>query len=125
MYTKVIAAYPANAYDAYGNPKLSKAGKELAQEDLEDNWARLKKLDRLILSFFLKLSKPNGTPTKLGVERGRAAKIRLQKDAETRTKRLSESWAEAAKPSVRQLEQDEVGAMLSAGKLALSEGDDD
>lgn len=125
MYSKGIATYLANAYDAYANPKISKMGKELAQEDLEDNWARLKKMDRLILTFAMKVSKPDGTPTSLGVERGRAAKIRLQKDAETKTKRLSESWAEAAKPTVRQVEKDEVESMLSAGRLALEEGDED
>jgi len=126
MFSKRIAKYLAKGYDAYANANLTKAQKSSAREELEDDWARLKKIDRLILIFAMGVSDPSGAPTTKGIERGRAAKILLQKDADVAAKKLSEKQ-EAAKgrKALRQTEDDDVAAILAGGRKALGESDKD
>ena len=128
MFSRGIANYLAKAYDAYANPKLSEKEKKAAKEDLLDDWARLKKIDRLILIFGMGVSDANGAPTSKGIERGRAAKILLEKEAQAAAKKLAEKKAETGKRrAVQSAEDDEISAILAGGKarLALPEGEEE
>ena len=128
MFSKGIAKYLAKGFDAYANADLSEAQKTAAREELMDAWARLKKIDRLILIFGMGVSGQDGTPTSKGIERGRAAKILLEREATSAAKKLAERQQVTRKrQAVRSAEEDEVAAILAGGKetLALPEGDDE
>lgn len=126
MFSKGIAKYLAKAYIAYADPSLTAAQKRTAKEEALDDWARLKKVDKLILIFGMKVSEADGTPTSKGIERGRAAKILLEKESRAAAKKLAERQQVVEKrKAMRAAEQDEVSAILSGGRLALGEGDDE
>ena len=128
MFSKGIAKYLAKGFDAYANSDLSAAQKSTAREELLDEWARLKKIDRLILIFGMGVSERDGTPTSKGIERGRAAKILLEREATTVAKKLTERQQVTRKRRALQgAEENEVAAILAGGReaLALPEGDDE
>lgn len=126
MFSKGIANYLAKAYTAYADPSFPESKQRAAKEDLLDDWARLKKVDRLILIFDMGVSKPSGEPTSKGIERGRAAKILLEKESRAAAKKLEEkALASQKRKAIRDAERDEVDAILGGGRLALSEGDDE
>lgn len=125
MFSKSIANYLAMAYTAYADPSVSDAKKRALKEELPDTWARLKKVDRLILIFGMGVADASGAPTSKGIERGRAAKILLEKEARVAAKKLAErKEAQAKRRALREAERDEVSDILSSGRLALGEGDE-
>ena len=126
MFSKGIANYLAKAYDAYASPKTTAAQKVIAKEELLDDWARLKKVDRMILIFAMGVADASGAPTSKGIERGRAAKILLQREAEAAAKKLAaKQTATRKREALRSAEDAEVSDILSSGRLALGEGDEE
>lgn len=135
MYTKGIAKYLANAHDAYDD-SLSGAKKDEAQDEMLDNWARLKLADRYILIFNMKMANRDGSPTPKGIAAGRNAKIHLKKDARARAaqspeaiekeKRRRQRMAEKASVDeilgkVKQVDREDRKALGSAEKDAVDE----
>ena len=126
MFSKGIANYLAKAFSAYADPSVPESQKRELKEELLDTWARLKKIDRLILIFGMGVADSSGAPTSKGIERGRAAKILLEKEARAAAKKLAErKEAQEKRKALRSAEQDEVSDILSSGRLALGEGDED
>ena len=119
-FSKRIAQYLAKAYDAYANKSISDAEKAELKDELPDDWARIKKTDRLIMRFAMGVVEPSGEPTSRGIERGRTAKILLQKAADDASRKLaSHKERERRRAIGPDEEEDDVASILAAGKKQL------
>ena len=124
MFSKGIARYLAKAYSAFEDPAIPSGEKSELKDELLDDWARLKKIDRLILIFSMGSASSDGLPTSEGIIRGRAAKILLEKASRAAAGELSARLQESEKKKmIRQAERDEVDAILSGARLALESGE--
>ena len=143
MFSKRIAVYLASVYDGYRNKKLNAAQRKEAREDAADHWARLSKLERLVMVYDMKLADADGQPTTLGVDRSLAAKMLSEKAAKRAARKLTERRISSKKKAIRQKagdvlalpepepepedEEDELAKMLAETRdiLALPEGDEE
>jgi len=92
-FSKPIIRYLVAAYDAYRNPRfrdLDDKKKEALRENVLEQFARAKKVDRLIMIFALKVAEPDGKPTANGIDRGFAARALLEKQSRRAAARLDE-----------------------------------
>jgi hypothetical protein len=144
MFSERIAIYLSAVYDGYRNRKLNAAQRKEARELAADHWARLGKLERLIMIYDMKLADADGKPTTLGVDRSMAAKMLLEKASKRAARKLTErrvstkkkairaeSGDVAAPPEVAEAEvveeepEDEIAKMLAETQLMLDEPDED
>ena len=125
-----ILRYLVAVYDAYRNPdlrKLNEKQRKERREEVIEQFARAKSIDRLIMIFAMNIAKPNGTPTPTGIDRSFAAKAMADKAARRLSGRLEDQKKIAAdqRKTAKQKEQEEVEAILSGFELpALGEGED-
>lgn len=128
MYSKQIAQYLAAAYDAYRNPKLTREQKASAQNELEDQWARTRRIDRYIMVYAMGVADVDGKPTTRGIDRGLAAKILLERASRAIVRKLTEREGVQAPPRVRKvrkidIEEEDLRKQLKA--LAAAGEDED
>ena len=118
-YSKPIAQFMANAYDAYRNKDLSKERRQIAAKRMREAWDRAGVFERDVMVFAMGVADITGKPTPKGASNGLHAKRLLVKDAEKASKRL------AAKQK-KQAERDDVADILAAGRktLELPEGEE-
>lgn len=147
MFSKRIAVYLSAVYDGYRNRKLNAAQRKEARELAADHWARLGKLERLIMIYDMKLADADGKPTTLGVDRSMAAKMLLEKASKRAARKLTERRVSTKKKAIRaeagdvtlalpeaevveaepvdEDEEDGIARMLAQTQLMLDEPDDE
>ena len=118
-YSKTIAQFMANAYDAYRNKDLSRERKQIAAKRMREAWTKAGLFERDVMVFVMGVADVTGRPTAKGATNGLHAKRLLVKDAEKASKRLT------AKRK-KQAEQQDVADILAEGrqKLELPEGEE-
>jgi len=143
MFSERIAIYLSAVYDGYRNRKLNASQRKEARELAADHWARLGKLERLIMIYDMKLADADGKPTTLGVDRSMAAKMLLEKASKRAARKLTERRVSTKKKAIRaeagdvaalpetveveveEEPEDEIAKMLAETQLMLDEPDED
>jgi len=154
MFSKRILAYLLAVFDGYRNRNLNSSQRAEAREKVLDEWARLSKLERLVLEHDMGLATDEGKPTAAGIERSIAARVLAEKAKRRAQKKLTERRISTKKKAIQQAaeksetkkplpeapaapalpaaddepasEEDEIAAMLAeAQQLALGVGDDE
>jgi transcriptional regulator with XRE-family HTH domain len=119
-FSKRIAVYLVEVYDGYRNPRMNAAQKAEARERAADQWARLSKLERLVMIYDMKYADTDGKPTSLGVDRSQAAKILVEKAARRAKRKLQGRRTETKRRAIQEAaESADVGEILDQAKEKL------
>jgi hypothetical protein len=129
-----VLRYLSAVYDAYRSPnlkKLNKKQREALREEVIEQFARAKKIDRRIMIYSMGIAKPDGSPTPKGIDRSFSARAMVEKASRRAASRLSEEKKIAAKQgkAAKQLEQERIQDIrrkaLEAAPTEDEEDDDD
>lgn len=128
-YSKQIIRYLVAAYDAYRNPKfknLDAKKREALRENVLEQFARAKKIDRLIMIFSLGVAEPDGAPTAKGIDRGFAARALLEKESRRVAGRIGKAKAgQKAIAGQKKITDEDITKAILAGNLTGDESDEE
>ena len=136
MFSKRIAFWLESVYDGWRNPSLNSSQKASARNLAGERWAKLSKLEKLVMIYDMEYAEKGGMPTTLGIDRSQAAKILAEKAGRRASRKLIQRnieskqkavQAAATAPELPAADEDDISSMLAQAqnKFALPEGEDD